>query len=137
MDKARQKTDKQLRSIERKMGRVYRTDPALIAVQRKFERYMTMVESKTHDAYVAYVDEVDSDKKVELKKIYSEQVLKLTLRSKQYKALVSELCDVLSSVNQKAIAIANSFMADIYVDNYNEVATDCRKAGIKVNGEEE
>lgn len=137
MDRARRKTDKQLRSIERKMGRVYRTDPALIAVQRKFERYMAMVESKTHDAYVAYVNEVDSDKKVELKKIYSEQVLKLTLRSKRYKALVDEFTTVLSQANQQALAIANEYMLDIYVENYNEVATGCRKAGIKVNGEEE
>lgn len=136
-DRARQRTDKQLRAIERKMGRVYETDPALIAVMRKYKQYMAFVDNSTRGDYEAYINETDVKKKAELKKIYSNAVLKLTLQSKRYKALVDEFTTVLSQANQQALAIANGYMLGIYAENYNEVATDCRKAGIDVDGEEE
>ena len=133
-DKARQKTDKQLKIMEKAMSRVYRTDPALIAIKRKYEKYMSYVDKQTHEAYVAYMGETDSEKKAELKKVYMEQVERLTLKSKEYHKIIDEFVSVLANVNQKSLNIANREMRKIYAENYNEVATECRKVGIKVNG---
>ena len=133
-DRARAKTDKQLKTMERNMSRVYKSDPALIAIKRKYDKYMAYVDEQTHDAYVAYVKETDADKKAELKKAYMSEVEGLTSKSKEYRKLISEFTSVLAQVNQKALNIANIEMRKIYAENYNEVAVECRKVGIKVNG---
>lgn len=135
LDRARQKTDKRLNKIEKEIGRMYRTHPALLEVQKEFANYMKMVEKKTAKSYKAYVDETDSEKKAELKKEYASEVEELTLKSKVYNKLVTKIVRALAIVNQEALDIVNDAMIGIYVDNYNQVAVDCKKVGIKVNGE--
>ena len=133
-DRARQKTDKQLNEMERAIGRIYQNDPALNRIKKKYMAYMKDVEEATKDAYTAYKDETDTKRKAELKKAYMDEVKALTLENKKYKSIVSEFTRIMASVNQQAIAVANSEMKKIYIENYNQVAVDCREAGIKVNG---
>lgn len=134
LDKARQKTDKRLKEIERNISRMYRMHPALIAIKKEFAKYMKMVQKKTRSSYDAYINETDPDKKQELKKIYSDEVKKLTLQSKDFQKLVKKITKTMAKVNQDALDIVNNEMVPVYTDNYNQVAEECKKVGIKVNG---
>jgi uncharacterized protein YegL len=134
LDKARQKTDKRLAKMERDISRMYRMHPALIAIRKEFAKYMKMVQKKTRSSYDAYINETDPDKKQELKKIYSDEVKKLTLQSKDFQKLVKKITKTMAKVNQDALDIVNNEMVPVYTDNYNQVAEECKKVGIKVNG---
>lgn len=134
-DKARTKTDKQLNKMERDMGRVYKTYPALLKVEKEYRAYMDMVSKETKAAYDAYVNGSDEDKK-ELKKAYTDEVKALTINSDDYHKIVKKFVRVMAEVNQKALDIVNKEMRTIYAENYNQVAEECRRVGIKVNGKE-
>lgn len=135
-DRARQKTDKQLKEMERAIGRIYSSSPALKRIHKKYMEYMKEVDKQTKEAYKAYKRENDISKKEELKKEYIEQVKGLTLDNKEYKKIVSEFTRVMAEVNQQAIDYMNGQMKSIYIENYNQVAVNCREVGIKVNGED-
>ena len=79
MDRARQKTDKQLLATEKDISRVYRTHPALIEVEKKYQKYMSMVEKRTEGSYRAYINETDKETKDELKKVYMDEIKALTV----------------------------------------------------------
>ena len=136
MDKVRQKTDKQLSAMEQNISRVYRTHPALIEVEKKYQKYMSMVKKRTEGSYKAYVNETDKETKDELKKVYMDEIKALTVNSKEYQKLVDEFTTALAKVNQEALDIVNAGMPMIYSENYNQVATECREAGIEVDGNE-
>lgn len=135
MDRARQQTDKKLRELERRIDAVYRTDPSLLRIQKKYTRYMEQVENASREAYLAFKSEADKTLKQELKNAYLDQIRTLTVRNKEYKAIISEFTRIMASVNQKALDLVNAEMTEIYTLNYNQIATDCRKIGIEVNGE--
>lgn len=127
-DKARIKTDKRLNKIDAEISRMYSTHPALLSVEKKYAEYMNMVKDKTADEYAAYL------KDPEQKQAYINKVRSLTLQSAEYKRLVNRIVDVLADVNQQALNIVNDSMADIYAINYDQVADECKRVGIKVNG---
>lgn len=131
-DKARQKTDKMLAGIERQMGRVYETNPALLNIQKKYEAYMDDVSKRTESAYKAFMDAEDEESKKEAKEAYMGQIRAYTVQSKEYNKIIKEFVHALALANQKAMDVVNDSMVDIYVMNYNQVAEDCRKVGIKV-----
>lgn len=135
-DKARTQTDKKLRQMERDIGRVYRLHPALLAVEKEYAKYMGMVQEKTKAEYRAYMDEDDPDIKAEKEKAYMRKVRELTMESTRYNKIVKKIVGVLAEVNQQALDISNKAMPEIYAMNYNQVAEDCEKVGIKVNGKE-
>lgn len=134
MDKTRIQTNKKLNKTEREIGRIYKSDPALKRIIREYMDYMKTVKEKTQESYDAYMNETDQDKKEDLKKEYMKEVRYLTTGSKRYRKLVKRFTEVMADVNQKALNIVNDTMTDIYCMNYNEVATECKKVGIKVNG---
>lgn len=133
-DKARQQTDKKLNKLERDIATLYRTNDELLKMQREYDAYMEYVQKETQDAYDAYDNESDSDKKEELRQIYVDEVSTLTINNKDYKKLVKKITKAFATVNQLALDMTNSVMAEIYAINYNQVAVDCRKVGIEVNG---
>lgn len=133
-DKARARTEKQLEEMERNIGRVYERHSALIAVEKKYRAYMESVNDKVQKEYMAYQSETDPDAKAELKRVYTDKVESLTRKSSEYNKIVKEFVAALAQANQEAVKIVNAEMRKIYVENYNEVAEACRKAGIKVNG---
>lgn len=133
MDKAREKTDKRLASMERKMQKEYRTFPALKAAEKKYLAYMKEVQQQTQEEYEAYSKATGEDRR-ELKQAYTDAVKKLTINSKEYKKVLDGFIDALTKANQAALSIANDEMVGIYADNYNQIADQCRKFGIKVNG---
>lgn len=133
-DEARQKTDKRLTKMERDISRMYKIHPALIAIRKEYERYMKMVEKKTQSSYDDYINETDANEKAKKKKIYGDEVKKLTLQSKKYRRLVKKITKTMAKVNQDALDIVNANMVAVYTDNYNQVAVECKKVGITVNG---
>ena len=134
MDKALQLTDKKLEALESKMGRVYKNDPALKQIKKEFNAYMKMVQKRTRSSYEAYINENDKNTKEELKRVYMDELEGLTLNSVKYRKLIKKFTKVMADVNQKALDLVNAEMSEIYVINYNQIATDCKKIGIKVNG---
>ena len=129
-DKARQTTDKKLKAIESQMGRIYANSPALKRIEKEYANYMKMVQEKTAPAYKAYKDSGDKD----LKKAYMDEVRSLTLESKEYGKIVKKITDAMAQVNREALMIVNNAMNEIYYINYNQVADECKRVGIRVNG---
>lgn len=134
MDKARIQTDKKLNKMERDIHKIYRDDPDLKRVQKEYDDYMKMVQKETKSSYDAYISETDQDLKKDLKKTYMSDVRSLTISSEKYKKLINKIVKVMAEVNQKALDVTNQAMDEVYVINYNQVAVDCKKVGIKVNG---
>ena len=134
MDKARKETDKLLNDLERRVDAVYAKDPSLLRMRKKYTQYMDMVDRVTKKDYMAYVKADNEEEQKRLKKIYVNHVKALTSKNKQYKELITEFSIILADVNQKALDLVNEEMSEVYALNYNQVATQCRKAGIEVNG---
>lgn len=134
MDRARQATDKKLQAMESEIGRIYANSPALKRIRKEYAEYMKMVQKRTESSYKAYMDETDLDTKKDLKKAYTDEVRSLTLESKEYNKLIKKFTEVMAQVNQEALNVANGAMVDIYVENYNQVAVECRRVGIEVDG---
>lgn len=131
-DKAREKTDRLLRGLERRVKAVYSSDPSLLRIQKRYELYMDSVADACRVEYEAYQAETDVDERRKLKKIYGDKVKSLTLNSKTYRALVAEFTRIMANVNQQALDLVNAEMPEIYVLNYNQVAEVCKAIGIKV-----
>lgn len=134
MDNTHKQTDRILKDIEKAQGRIYRTDPALIRIEKEYARYMKMVQKRTEGEYKAYINAKGKDIEEECKKTYMDAIRALTTESKEYRDLVRRIASVLAEVNQKALDSVNEAMPEIYAINYNQVAEECRRAGIEVYG---
>ena len=133
MDRARTETDRKLNKMESQIGRIYESSPALKRIEREYAEYMKMVQKKTEPAYKAYLD-ADYESKADLKKAYTDEVRALTIDSKDYNKLIKKFTDVMAQVNQEALSVVNHSMSEIYALNYNQVADECKRVGIEVNG---
>lgn len=134
-DRARAKSDSILENTEKKMGRIYDTDSALVKIEKKLIKYLEKVGKDTEELYKAYKD-AEPDDKADAKKAYMEAVRKRTFGSKEYTAIMDEYADALAGANAKALDIANDTMIEVYAISYNQVADECKRVGIKVNGKE-
>lgn len=131
-DRARQKTDKILDHIEANIGRVYTKSPALLQIEKKYGRYMAMVQKRTESAYKDYQNADDQESKEDAKNAYMAQIRRYTIESKEYNAIIREFTQVMAAVNQQALDLSNEAMPEVYAINYDQVAEQCRKVGIKV-----
>jgi hypothetical protein len=134
MDRARTLTDKKLKTMELKIGRIYENSPALKRIKKEYMRYMKMVQKQTESSYKAYIEETDKDIKEKLKHIYVDELEGLTIHSIKYNRIVKKFTQVMAKVNQEALDVANKSMTEVYCINYNQVADECKRVGIKVNG---
>ena len=132
MDRARQKTDKRLKEMEREIGRIYENSPALKNIQKEYLKYMAVVNKKTKKAYLEYKNADGQEEKRLLKQAYIDQVKALTVESVEYNKLMRRYAMALSEANAQALEYINDNVDAIYVDNYNDIATECKKMGIKV-----
>ena len=128
----RRKTDALLNDTEHRISKVYKENSALVRIQKEIMKYMAMVQNRTQAEYDAWKNAGDGDDADALKEAYMSAVRSLTVNSKEYQALMRKFCDALTQANRDAIAISNSTMRQVYAMNYNEVASDCYDAGIKV-----
>ena len=118
--------------MDRDIGRVYNTNPALLKSKKRLTEYLDGVKEQTKPEYEAYVNETDQSKKKELKKAYGDKVKELTTENKEYKKILKEFVKTLTTANQSALNVVNDSMIDIYTLNYNQVGEECKKVGIKV-----
>ena len=93
-----------------------------------------MVQERTEGLYKAYINESDKNIRLDNKKAYMDAIRVLTIESADYRKLIKKIAKTITKVNKQALNIANGAMQEIYVTNYNQVAVDCEKVGIKVNG---
>lgn len=114
------------------MSRVYKSDPALLKIQKEYADYMDMVSERTESLFKAFKNEKDINILKDKKKAYMDAIMHYTIDSKEYKTLIKKFTKVMAQVNQKALDISNNDMAEVYAIGYNAVEDDCRKAGIKV-----
>ena len=121
-----------LSDTERRISKVYKENSALVRIQKDIMRYMADVQKRTQGEYNTWKNAGDGDDVDALKKAYMDAVRALTMDSKEYQALMRKFCEALTEANRDAIAISNSTMRQVYAMNYNEVASDCYDAGIKV-----
>ena len=128
----RRKTDALLNNTERRISKVYKENSALVRIQKDIMKYMAGVQKRTQAEYDAWKNAGDGDDSDALKEAYMSAVRSLTVNSKEYQALMRKFCEALTEANRDAIAISNSTMRQVYAMNYNEVASDCYDAGIKV-----
>lgn len=133
-DRARKKTEKLLKRLERRVKAVYANDPQLKKVQNEYERYMREVKDSTYRSYLAYKQAETLEDRQRLKKEYTDEVKKLTLENKTYKSIVRRFTREMARVNQEALDLVNAEMPNIYMINYNQMAIECRKWGITVHG---
>ena len=132
-DQARKKTDRKLNEVDREMGRIYKEDSALLAVQKEYAKFMAEVKEKTQAEYDEWKSAPPEDA-VRAKKAYEEAVKDLTLKNPKYKELLDKITYALAIANQKALDIANDARYEVYAVNYNQAAEELRKAGIKISG---
>lgn len=128
MDEARRRTDKELNKIESKIGRIYESSPALKRIEKEYAAYMKKVQEKTADLYREYKETGEG------KKAYTDAVRELTVNSAEYNKLVKKFTEVMAQVNSEALAVSNDAMVDVYCINYNQVAVECKRVGIRVDG---
>ena len=133
-DQARTKTDKRLKRMESDIKNVYSRSTVLKRAINDFKAYMDFVSENTQELYDAYLNAEKIDEKATLKKKYEEAVLKLTIHNDKYKKLIKRITEALAQVNEEALEVSNDAMIETYVENYNQVAEDCKKVGINVEG---
>lgn len=134
MDRARRETDRKLKDLERRITSLYASDPSLLRIMEKYQRYMARVRDLTMDDYRAFTKAPYGKDRDRLKKVYTGRLEDLTIKNKRYNDIISEITEILSEINQKSIDLANDEMADIYITNYNQLAVECKRLGIQVDG---
>lgn len=133
IDRARSAADKILGQTEKAMGRVYNEDPALIRIQKKLAKYLDGVRK---DTQALYDERKAHPQDKEARKAYEDAVREKTANNAEYNAIIKEFTKALAEANQKALDLVNGSMVDVYIVSYNNVADECRRVGIKVNGKE-
>ena len=124
-------TDRILEVAERRIAKIYADNAPLRNIDKKYKEYMSSVKQKTEILRRDYLN-ADAEHKEEAKKAYMKAVRELTYDNLQYKKLVDQCVEILAKVNQEALDVTNDCMLDTYVSGYNDVAGECRKAGIEV-----
>ena len=135
MDREHNWTDKKIADIERRIKRVFSDDPALLRLEHEYAAYMADVDRKTEKARERFLNAETAAEKRELKAKYRTNVLDLTINNRRYNEIVDRITTEIARLNQKALDIINSELSAVYAENYNAVAKECRRAGIKVNAE--
>lgn len=131
-DKARIQTEKLLSKSEKDIEKVYTSNKELKKAIKEYTKYMERLQKATEGLFKAYKDEEDINAKKDAKNAYMAEILAQTIESKEYQRIISKLTASITKVNQKALDKINEITAEIYAINYNQVAEDCRKVGIKV-----
>lgn len=129
-DSAREMTDRELAMVSRQISLLFKKDKRLLLAQKRYSDFMKKVKEDTQELY----EQSKSDE--EAKKAYVAEVKKRTLENREYRRLIDDVTKEIARVNQLAVDLMNSKSAKIYTENYNQVAEDCRKVGIKVGREE-
>lgn len=130
-DKARVKTDKMLKSMEKKLRSMYETSKSEIT--KEWKLYMAKAEAKIKTAQVEYDNALKQGNKTlakELKSNLDQQKFDLTLKNKKYNQTLKDVTKGLSDVNKQALGYVNGKMLNVYVVNNNAFEDIAKQNGI-------
>lgn len=128
MDGARRRTNKQLKSLEDEIRRVFKE--AEKDISEKWDAYMEKSQKKLEALHDAYINASDG-KKREAKEKYKKAVEEQTLKDKQFKAMRNSMVNRITNANDTAAKYTNGKLPGIYSTNYNFLEPDLYKAGIR------
>lgn len=119
MDKAHERTDKEIELIERQIDRIY-------AVQQKLI-------SKLTERYFSKFEKADNEKKAKLdageitESEYRKWRQSTMMNGVEWYKFISDVCKIIHRTNVQAVALSNKVMPNVFVDNYNEVGKDIER----------
>lgn len=123
LKKAHEETDVKLEQMQRKIHGIY--SRARTEVEVKWHEYMNEIAPKIDRLQMEYDEAKASGDKKEIRKagikLQKAKIQKTTMNN-HYKALVDQIAENISHVNEIAIAYINGEMPEIYSLNYNAVA---------------
>lgn len=134
VDAAHQKTDNILQDIEQTIGEIYARDMKLKAIGKEYRDYMDFVDNQTDLTRSAFLSADDKISRQEAKRAYMDQIWTLTIQSEEYNRIIRDFTRRLAELNQEALDVVNDRLPEIYMINYNQVAEECKRVGIKVYG---
>lgn len=120
-------TDLELAKMEKQLNKIYKQ--AQSEIQEKWDKYMAKAQPKVDKvkaaAEAAMLDpNIDLLKAQKLNDAYQKAMLNMTLQNKHYQAMVDQVTDKLTNVNQIALDYLNGQMPEIYCHNFNEFANE-------------
>lgn len=120
-------TDLELAKMEKQLNKIYKQ--AQSEIQEKWDKYMAKAQPKVDKvkaaAEAAMLDpNIDPLKAQKLNDAYQKAMLNMTLQNKHYQAMVDQVTDKLTNVNQIALDYLNGQMPEIYCHNFNEFANE-------------
>lgn len=133
-DNAHRKTDIILQEIEQTIVEIYARDKKLKAIGREYRAYMDFVDNQTDLTRNAFLSADDKISRQEAERAYMDQIWTLTIHSEEYNRIIRDFTHRLAELNQEALDVVNDKLPEIYMINYNQVAEECKRVGIKVYG---
>lgn len=131
-DKARQRTDKQLEAMEKRLTEIYQKSAK--GIYTKWGEYMSKVNAELKELQKEYDDAKLTGDKALIKKTgikLAKAKKNATLYNDYYKAMLEDVAYKLSHVNETAIAYINGQLPEIYTINYNAVAPEALSVGVR------
>lgn len=129
-DKARKLTDKRLSKMEKHISNIY--NDAKNDLNAKWNDYLNKVDkslTETEKLLKTAYKNADDKAIKELQEEYKRILRNKTIENAQYKAMVDQISEKLTHVNEIATAYVNGNMPYIYSINYNQISNDIH--GIK------
>lgn len=133
-DRARNKTDKELEKMERRLTEIYQK--AAHDIAKKWDSYMEKAQKRieTYEKDLIDAQKVGDDKIIaQMEKRLSDAKMNVTLRDTHYKKMLDAVTDQLAKVNQTALDYINEEVPKIYAWNYNQAGEIAQQVGIKFN----
>lgn len=140
MDKLREKTDKELAKMEKKLGKIY--EQAEKDIAEKWDEYMKAAAEKLEPLEKAYANAKESGDKDLIKetgKALGQEKYRQTIQNARFKDMLAETAEKISDVNAIALSYVNGEQAKVYSNNYNgtlkEIKSDIKgiATGVKFN----
>lgn len=140
MDKLREKTDKELAKMEKKLGKIY--EQAEKDIAEKWDEYMKAAAEKLEPlekAYASAKESGDKDLIKETGKALGQEKYRQTIQNARFKDMLAETAEKISDVNAIALSYVNGEQAKVYSNNYNgtlkEIKSDIKgiATGVKFN----
>lgn len=115
-DEAREWTDEELASLERRIRTLYEDAQASLTAQ--WYKYMAKQREALKTLYSAYLGASPEDKAAALE-AYQRKVRWVTIMDRRYREMTREFAEKLANINQTAISYANGVIPQIYLRNFN------------------
>lgn len=126
-DAARQYTDAQLRTIEKRIKKFY--SDARNELTAEWEEYMRHVEEHTMALYTAYQNDPNNEK---LKQDYINALNAMLIYNQRYREMINDTTYRIAQANQIARNYVNRDLTNIYVRNYLQLNEDLTNMNVSM-----